>query len=99
MSRALAYKWLGVDLGEGGTKIGEAVAWLMLADRELERLVPKFQLGKKTAEKKQVKNRLMSESDSISGFLKSYKRINDRVSHTGFHSASQGNNNKSVKKR
>ncbi|KAF8208732.1 BRO1 domain-containing protein [Mycena galopus ATCC 62051] len=66
---ALARKWLGVDAGENGgsERGGDAVGFLTWAKKELEEL------------KGRKKDRVSDELDSVSVFLKHYKKVNDSV--------------------
>ncbi|KAF7299115.1 BRO1 domain-containing protein [Mycena indigotica] len=66
---ALAHKWLGVDAGEnGGTdRGGDAVAFLVWTKKELEEL------------KGRKKDRVSEELESVTVFLKHYKKINDSL--------------------
>jgi hypothetical protein len=77
LSSAVAYKWLGVDLGEAGAQVGEAIAWLQLAQAQLNQLAgPKLQMGRKA---KEGRARLAPEFESVAGFLTAYKGLNNRV--------------------
>ncbi|KAF7297054.1 BRO1 domain-containing protein [Mycena indigotica] len=66
---ALAHKWLGVDAGEnGGTdRGGDAVAFLARTKKELEEL------------KGRKKDSVSEELESVTVFLKHYKKINDSL--------------------
>jgi hypothetical protein len=79
---ALARKWLGIDAGENGgtSKGGEAVAFLAWAKKELEELKDGGRglgIGK---EKKERKDKVLEELDSVTVFWKYYKKLNDSVS-------------------
>jgi len=80
----LARKWLGVDAGENGgtSKGGEAVAFLVWAKKELEELKDSRRgLGiSKEKEKKERKDKVIEELDSVNVFWKYYKKLNDSVS-------------------
>ncbi|KAG2089843.1 BRO1 domain-containing protein [Suillus discolor] len=80
---ALAHKWLGVDAGESGVgeKGGEAVAWLLWAKKELEDMKESglgIAVGR-DREKRGRKGRVADELESVSVFLKHYKKINDSL--------------------
>jgi hypothetical protein len=72
---ALAHKWLGVDAGEnGGTdRGGDAVGFLTWSKKELEEL------------KGRRKDRITEELETVSAFLKHYKKLNDSVGLTFCH--------------
>ncbi|GJJ06365.1 hypothetical protein Clacol_000556 [Clathrus columnatus] len=78
---ALAYKWLGVDAGESGSRAGIAVGFLNLARTELESShnTKKSLLGKGGDIGKENKLWISTELDSVTIFLKSYRKLNDTV--------------------
>ncbi|KAH8929040.1 hypothetical protein BT69DRAFT_1329062 [Atractiella rhizophila] len=76
MSSLLAYKWLGVDAGENGTKIGEAIGWLGMAKEGMKEMVGRG-LGK---EKERKRKRVKEELEAVETYLKAYKKVNDAVS-------------------
>jgi hypothetical protein len=81
---ALARKWLGVDIGEGGgnEKTGEAVGFLTWAKKLLEELKDGgkgLALGKEKEAKDAKRERVHEELMSVNSFLKHYKKINDTV--------------------
>ena len=80
VAAALSYKWLGVDLGEGGVNLGRAVGWLQFSERSLRdvmKLPVLSTLGKRKGAKKQTP--LSLEAAAISSFLVAYRRVNDKV--------------------
>ena len=83
-SSALSYKWLGVDAGENGNKIGEAIAWLEMARSGVTGLQGKGRISlpgrnKGKVERAKRKDRLVEELEDIDAFLKGYKRTNGTV--------------------
>lgn len=78
---ALAYKWLGVDAGESGSRTGIAVGFLSLARTELEGLrnIKKALLGKGSDISKENKSWILVELNSVNVFLNSYRKLNDTV--------------------
>lgn len=78
---ALAYKWLGVDAGESGSRTGIAVGFLSLARTELESLrnIKKALLGKSSDFSKENKSWILIELNSVNVFLDSYRKLNDTV--------------------
>jgi hypothetical protein len=89
MSSALAHKWLGVDAGElGGAvgktgKAGESVGWLRWAKSELEELKKDSGshrgLSYISSARKERKDRVSEELQSVSAFLNHYQKMNDSV--------------------
>lgn len=79
MYRMLAYKWLGVDLGEAGLKMGEAIAWLQMAKALATEMggKPGLTIGKKKVKRR---NRVVVELESVESFLKAYSKVNDKAS-------------------
>ncbi|ETW80971.1 hypothetical protein HETIRDRAFT_385645, partial [Heterobasidion irregulare TC 32-1] len=82
---ALAHKWLGVDAGEtpGSTRLGEAVAFLAWSKKELDELKDAGKGGGKEdgkEGKRERKERVVEEIESVSVFLKHYKKLNDSLS-------------------
>jgi hypothetical protein len=85
---ALAHKWLGVEAGEaaGGKRMGEAVAFLAWAKKELEDLkdgggkgVGVGGGGREEEVRKRRKERVGEELGSVGVFFKYYKNMNDSV--------------------
>jgi len=80
-SGALGYKWLGVDAGENGSKLGEALGWLGMAKEGLAELETKNGvLGKGAKERGKRKGTLEDEIISVEAFIKSYTQLNRTVS-------------------
>jgi len=82
LALALAYKWLGVDAGESGTRGGAAIAFLKLAKTELEGLKEggkMVSLGKANDNQKPKKSRITEELETVTVFLKQYQKLNDSV--------------------
>lgn len=82
---AMAHKWLGVDAGEnGGTdKMGVAVGFLAWAKKDLEDLKGGPHVMGSDREKEmreRRKEKVATELESVSVFLKGYKKMNDTVS-------------------
>jgi len=81
---ALGKKWLGVDAGEsGGAKGGHAVGFLAWAKKDLEAMKDGGKglgIGREKDTKDRRKERVHEELDSVSMFLKHYKKMNDSVS-------------------
>ena len=82
---ALAHKWLGVDAGEtpGSTRLGEAVAFLAWSKKELDELKDAGKGGGKEdgkEGKRDRKERVVEKIESVSVFLKHYKKLNNSVS-------------------
>lgn len=80
MYRLLAYKWLGVDIGEACLQMGDAIGWLQLARSMAVELGGKSALtiGKNKVKRK---SRVAVELESIDSFLKAYTKVNDKVGH------------------
>lgn len=88
LHNALAHKWLGVDASEhgGSQQSGVAVGFLSWAHKELEDLkggASGVNIGVVTERERDMreerKARVQAEADSVSVFLKGYKRMNDSV--------------------
>lgn len=85
MHLAMAHKWLGVDAGENyiDTKGGEAVGYLTWAKKELEEMKEGGMKGGGKEEgkdgKKERKERVADELQSVTLFLRHYKKLNDSV--------------------
>lgn len=85
MHTAMAHKWLGVDAGENhiDTKGGEAVGYLAWAKKELEDLKDGGTKGGGKEEgkdgKKERKESVVGELESVALFLRHYKKLNDSV--------------------
>lgn len=85
MHTAMAHKWLGVDAGENhiDTKGGEAVGYLTWAKKELEDLKDGGTKGGGKEEgkdgKKERKEGVVGELESVALFLRHYKKLNDSV--------------------
>ena len=89
LHNALAHKWLGVDAGEHGgaaASSGVAVGFLGWARKELEDLkggAGGVNIGVATERERDMrearKARVLVEAESVSVFLKGYKRMNDSV--------------------
>jgi len=82
---ALARKWLGVDAGENGgnAKGGVAVGFLIWAKKDLEDLKSGTGIMGTDREKEMRERRrekIIEELESVSTFLKGYKKMNDTVS-------------------
>lgn len=78
---AIAYKWLGVDAGENGNKVGEALGWFEMAKSRLTELGAKSSsIGKGAKERARRKGALEEELESVESFIKSYTQLNRTVS-------------------
>lgn len=82
---AMAHKWLGVDAGENGAtdKMGIAVGFLTWAKKGLEDLKSGSHVMGSDREKEmreRRKEKVVTDLESISVFLKGYKKMNDTVS-------------------
>ncbi|THH09549.1 hypothetical protein EW146_g8655 [Bondarzewia mesenterica] len=82
---ALAHKWLGVDAGEapGSARVGEAVAFLTWSKKELDELKESGKRGSKEdgkEGKRERKERVVEEIESVTAFLRHYKKVNDSLS-------------------
>lgn len=85
---ARAYKWLGVEAGEGSNNdTGKAVAWLQIAQKELDDLsgsklfaaLSARKAGSSKSAQHGSKTLINSELAHIQAFFKVYKKMNDTV--------------------
>lgn len=85
---ARAYKWLGVEAGEGASNnTGHAVAWLQIAQKELNDLsgsklsaaLTARRGGNSKGAQHGSKALINSELAHIQAFFKVYKKMNDTV--------------------
>ncbi|KAN0062755.1 hypothetical protein ACQY0O_004950 [Thecaphora frezii] len=89
LHRALAYKWLGIDTGESGGRVGEAIAFLRMARDGLEdgfggsalRLAALRDRGAAAKEARDEMRALRKEElRTVGHWLTSYGKLNDTVS-------------------
>ena len=81
VSKALAYKWLGIDAGENGNRYGEGIAFLKVAESSisLKKARSLFSSSKGKSSRAEIKSTQEQESKSISHWLNSYNKLNDTV--------------------
>ncbi|GMK53606.1 hypothetical protein CspeluHIS016_0101920 [Cutaneotrichosporon spelunceum] len=93
VSSALAYKWLGVDVGENGkgNNVGEAIAWIseargrlaQLEDSKVEAKMKGLGIGRGAERRKEARKvrqgRIEREIADADAWISSYKKMNDTV--------------------
>lgn len=92
LSSALAYKWLGVDTGEGkSSKTGEAIAWITearsrlaeLEDSKVSEKMKGLNIGRGSERRKEARKvrqgRVEREVADAEAWIKSYKKVNETV--------------------
>ncbi|BEJ13806.1 hypothetical protein CspHIS471_0309800 [Cutaneotrichosporon sp. HIS471] len=93
LSSALAYKWLGVDVGENGKGncVGEAIAWIsearerlaQLEDGKVEAKLKGLSIGRGAERRKEARKvrqgRIECETADADAWISSYKKMNDTV--------------------
>ena len=86
VAKAIAYKWLAIDAGENGERVGDAITFLRLAADEIQTKKERFTGLSATSGGKKGKSSRMElktiqeqESRNIQHWLKAYMKLNDTV--------------------
>ncbi|KDN48510.1 hypothetical protein K437DRAFT_255485 [Tilletiaria anomala UBC 951] len=81
VSRALAYKWLGIDAGENGERYGEGITFLRVAEENIsikkDRL--NFSSSRSKSSRAELKTIQEQELKNVQHWLRAYTKMNDTV--------------------